>query len=196
MLVLPEHEYIYRVLGIDNGTDTLGTVIADIDIRRDVMDVVHAETCTASKTANRWQSVTEIHGARFARYRALRLYLDDLLEEHQPDAIIVEGPFMHIHAESFAKLRESLYMIREAAMEYHPLVQVHVVAPMSAKKAVKAKHYDKGKDPVRDAVLALKDVYYDDSIDPHILDEHTIDAIAVAYYEKQQTMEMIHRRRT
>lgn len=193
MLSLPENGYLYRVLAIDNGTDTLGTVIADIDIRKDVMDVIHAETCTASRTAGRWQPIAEIHGPRFARYRALKLYLEDLLEEHDPDAVVVEGPFMHIHAESFAKLRESLYMIRETVMDMCPLMPVHVVAPMSAKKAVKAKHYDKGKDPVREAVLALKDVYYDRSIDQYSLDEHSIDAVAVAYFEKQQTMEMIRR---
>ncbi len=194
MLKIPDQGHIYRVLAIDNGTDTLGTVVADIDIRKDVMDVIHAETCTASKTAGRWSQIAEIHGTRFARYRALRMYIDDLLDQYDPDAIVVEGPFMHIHAESFAKLRESLYMIREAAIEYHPLLPVHVVAPMSAKKAVKAKHYDKGKDPVREAVLSLTDVYYDRSIDEQTLDEHSIDAVAVAYYEKQQTMEMIRRR--
>lgn len=195
MLSLPDHEHIYRVLAIDNGTDTLGTVIADIDIRKDVMDIVHAETCTASRTAARWSSIAFLHGARFARYRALRQYIDDLLDRYDPDAIVVEGPFMHLHAESFATLRESLYMIREAAIEYHPSLPVHVVAPMSAKKAVKAKRYDKGKDFVRDAVLELKDVYYDRSIDQYTLDEHGIDAVAVAYYEKQRIMEMIQRRR-
>lgn len=195
MIRIPETGYIYRILAIDNGTNTLGAVIADIDLRTGHMTVVFAETCNASLTAHRWNNVAELHGDRFARYRVLRLFLLDVMDQYDPDAVIVEGPFMHLHAEAFGKLRESLYLIRETAYEHYEQLTVSIVAPMSAKKAVKASSYTQGKNPVRDAVLNLKDVSYVNGVIPEMLDEHCIDAVAVGYYEKMRAMEARTRRR-
>jgi len=142
----------------------------------------------------RWQTVADLHGDRFARFRVIRGFMREILEEYNPHTVVVESPFMHIRPESFATLREAMMVLRETAMDYYELMDFDLAAPMAAKKAVGAKSFTKGKEPVRDAVLALKDVDYAPGVDPRALDEHCIDSIAVAYWKARKILNEMHRR--
>lgn len=193
MIIIPDNAYTYRMLSIDNGSNTLGLSIVDLDLRARTMEVLFADTCNASKTASRYGYVGERHGDRFARFRILREFITDKLEYYNPDDTVVETPFMHRHPGAYATLREALYMIIDTVTDYDYRMEVIGVTPMEAKKAVGALRYDKGKAPIRDAVLALNDVYYANGIDPKELDEHCIDSVAVAYYRAQEVLKMIYR---
>lgn len=195
MLNIPVTERVHRVLAIDNGTNTLGTVVADIDLGTAPMHVIYADTCTANDTADRHQWVADMHGNRFARYEVLFDYMSELLNEYDPDIVVIEAPFMHRRPESFATLRESLYVLRQAVMEYRPALHIELVPPILAKKAVGMKVFTQGKESVRDAVLRLKDVTYVEDVNPTQLDEHCIDAVAVAYHERKRVMAEYDRRR-
>jgi hypothetical protein len=183
MIVIPDLDDAYLVRGmfIDNGTDTMGVSIIDLDLRRKRLIVKFSETCTASKSIGRYEGAADIHGARFARFQVLRGFLLQVVDIWQPCLVGIESPFSHLHAESFATLRESLHVVRDTCWEVGVHLEIDLVAPMSAKKAVNAKSYV-GKNPMRDAVLALKDVDYDEGIDPEQLDEHCIDSIGVAKF--------------
>jgi len=183
MIVIPDFDdaYLYRGMFIDNGTDTMGVSIIDLDLRRKRLQVKFSETCTASKSLGRYEGAADVHGARFGRFQVLRGFIIQVVDIWEPSMVGIESPFSHLHAESFATLRESLHVVRETCWEISPHLEIDLVPPTSAKKAVNAKSYV-GKNPMRDAVLALTDVDYDEGIDPEKLDEHCIDTIGVAKF--------------
>jgi Holliday junction resolvasome RuvABC endonuclease subunit len=193
MITIPENAYTYRMLTIDNGSTTLGLSIVDLDLREKTLKVIYSETCDANKTVKRYGYIAENHGDRFARFRVLREFVNDKLEHFDPDVVVIETPFMHRHPSAYATLREAMYMVIDTCTEYDYRLEVQGVTPMEAKKAVGATRYDKGKDPIRTAVLALNDVYYVTGIDPKLLDEHCIDSIAVAYCKSQEVLKSIYK---
>ena len=75
---------------------------------------------------------------------------------------------------------EVLSEIRNACRRYSPYKTLHLIDPPSVKLAVNAKG-QKGKEPVKDGVRSIPELL--DNLDVQIdtLDEHAIDATAVAY---------------
>lgn len=193
MIIIPDNGYIYRQLSIDNGSNTFGLSIVDLNIRTREITVIDSETCTAAKTMKRYAWMGDEHGDRFARYRVLGDFLTDKLEQYNPDIVTIETPFMHRMPNAFATLREALMMVINTVADFDYRLEVFGVTPMEAKKAVGATKYDKGKEPIRQAVLALPDVRYANGIDPAQLDEHSIDSIAVAYFKAQEVLKTIYR---
>lgn len=194
MIKISDTAYIYRILSIDNGTTTMGIVVSDLDLRTGKIEVVYAETCNATVSSRRYQSIIEHMGDRFARYRTLALNLREVLDEYDVDIVIAEGAYSHLNLETFAILREALAVIRETIIEYDDRLELIVVPPTKVKKAVKAESYQ-GKTAMRQAVLALRHVTYLNGINPELLDEHCIDAVGVAEYLAIQTLNEVHRRK-
>ncbi len=193
MMKIPEDGYIYRMASIDNGSNTLGLSIIDLDLRSGELVVKYSETCTATKTAGRYADLAERHGDRFARFKVLREFLTDIFNGFDPDVVVVETPFMHRHPSAYAVLREAMMMITETVYDFDSQMELIGVTPMEAKRAVGAQRYDKGKDPIRTAVLELNDVYYENGINKELLDEHCIDSIAVSYYHAQEILKQLRR---
>lgn len=200
MITIPDTPQMYRIMAIDNGSNTLGLSICDLDLNTGLLHVVYSATCTAAKTTSRYGAIEEIHGARFARYRVLEDFIADTLDDYAPDNVSVESPFCsRFHVESFAVLRESLLVIRNVVMDHYVHLDFRLVTPTEAKRAVgiaktKRKRGMKvdNKAIARDAVLALPDVVYHNSIDQFLLDEHCIDSIAVAKFEAKRVMDLIY----
>lgn len=182
MITIPDSAFTYRLLAGDNGSDTFGASFVEVDLRTGHLHVLMSETCTASKTTWRHADRLEQGRAFDARLGVLREFFQYLLEGFDPHGVVVEGPFVHLNVSTYLSLKTVIGALRDEVYQYNPTLDVVEVAPMSAKKAVKAKQYI-GKDPVRDAVLALSHVSYAPHIDPHALDEHCIDSIAVAVYQ-------------
>lgn len=182
------------MISIDNGSNTLGLSVIDLDLKTGGLTVKYSETCNASRTSRRYDYIGEIHGDRFARFKVLKEFLKENLEHFDPDDVVVETPFMHRHPSAYAVLRETLMMITETIIDYDEHMELIGVTPMEAKRAVGAHRYDKGKEPIREAVLALNDVYYANGIDPATLDEHCIDSVAVAYYHAQEVLKRFRKR--
>lgn len=193
MIVIPDNAHTYRMLTIDNGSNTLGLSIVDLHLQNKSLTVKYSETCTATKTMDRYRHIADNYGDRFARYRVLGDFVNEMLEHFDPDVVCIETPFMHRHPSAYAVLREALMMITDTVANYDYRLEIIGVTPMEAKRAVGAAKYDKGKEPVRQAVLALNDVYYAAEIEPRHLDEHCIDSIAVAYYHATEVLKSIHR---
>lgn len=200
MIVLPETEQFYRIMAIDNGSNTLGLSICDLDLESGLLYVVHSATITASKTTRRYGAIEDSHGGRFARFEVLRDFVAETLEDYYPDNVSVESPFCsRFHVESFAVLRETMLVIRQAVIDFYVHLDLRLVTPTEAKRAVKVAKVKKkrgvkvdNKALARDAVLALTDVVYLNDIDKFTLDEHCIDSIAVAKFEAGRVLDAIH----
>lgn len=169
------------IVGIDPGSDTLGLSIIKIRIPTLEIVAIEAQTFTGSRmfSNNGWQA--SVLGERYARIHAHKVNLVQLFTDINPINIACEGPFFSQRRPSaFGSLMEVLSMIREAVELYDPWRTLYVIDPPTVKKSVGAPG-NAMKDVVRKHVIELLKPYYVGPKPIEELDEHSIDAIAVAY---------------
>lgn len=176
-----EESFIYRIMGIDNGSSLLGMVIVDLDLKRDHYHVIHKDTFVAEKLISNHRGSIITHSACWARQLTLRDELTTALRFYNPHAVAVETPFfMPKRVQSFKTLTEMMVMIRLAVEEHNPTSDIYGVTPGEAKRAVQPVNFTMKKAVIKDCVLALGNVTYSDDIRKDDLTEHEYDAIAVA----------------
>lgn len=185
MLTYPAHPIPYRVLGIDPGSVTLGVAVLDFDLDTRTVELVDARTFDASKGLAAYRNVVAIHGERVARLIAHEQGLWTYFCTMRPQAIVSESPYLGRFPQAFAALTECITAIRRAVLQYDPFMPLYMADPMTVKAAVGV--HGKGrkdkqalrKENVQAAVVALP-LINRTGIDLTQLDEHSIDAIAVA----------------
>ncbi len=185
MLTYPSHPVPYRVLGIDPGSVTLGVAVLDFDLDTRVVELIDAQTFDASKSLGQYRNVVEVHGERVARLLAHENGLSTYFGIMRPQTIVSESPYLGRFPLPFAALTECITAIRRAVLRYDPFMPLHMADPMTVKAAVGV--HAKGrrdkdalkKEKVQAAVAALP-LSNRSGIDLMQLDEHSIDAIAVA----------------
>jgi Holliday junction resolvasome RuvABC endonuclease subunit len=181
----PDNDSSFRVVGLDPGTETFGVAVLDLSLQTGEIVVVYSETLALQKLLrhHNYRSEEETYGGRTARLMALEDSLFNLFEQLQPHAICSESPFLSRFPEAFAALTECVSYARRAVCRYDRYLPLEVVDPPTAKKAVGMK-VKRGmtKDDVKIAVAKLP-IRYAEGIVLEDLDEHQVDAIAVAYYQ-------------
>lgn len=175
-------EYCYRVLAIDPGTDTLGSAVLDVDVRVGDVEVSYAGTWHAARRFDPDSDAAYTYGSRLARIREHQESLTRLLDEHKPHAVACETPFIGRFANSGMALSELFGALQLAVLEWSPNCGFLGVDNRSAKTAVGIKTKKVQKTDVRDCVLNLVDLQCLTGVNLKLLDEHSIDAIAVGYY--------------
>ena len=181
MLVLPPQQTPFRVLGIDPGTTTLGVAAVSWDMVSKHYRVGNAFTLKANDNHPGYQSIAEIHGGRISRFYQQADELRNVFANVQPHAVIVESPFMGRFAQSFGALTECVLNIRQLVYEYDFTMPMFEVKPTTVKKVVGVHKNKMGdKEDVRRALRERTDIIWD--IDLEALDEHSVDAVAIALY--------------
>ena len=190
MIFMPDGDSTLRILSIDPGSDTLGASIIDVDLNTLTATVIDSITFNASlhlKHGPQYSSIEAVHGNRYARLTTHKNNLTRHMGYWKPHMIICEAPFMGLNPKSYATLVECVDAIREATYRYNPLIELYTVPPMNAKKAIGVSGRGKTKDDVRDAILNMVNnnqskLCYTANTPLVMLDEHSIDSIAVGYY--------------
>lgn len=170
-----------RIVGIDPGSTNLGFAVMDFDIVSRRILSTHAFTVRCEKAIT-GLSYSEIFGNRLGRIDAMRQALYGHFLHFQPNFVISETPFMGNHAAAYGALVETLGGIREALAMYDPFMPLQGIDPPSAKRAVGAAGNAK-KPQMQEAVGKLLNVIqYNSALsgDFYSLDEHSVDAIAIA----------------
>lgn len=179
-----EESWNYRILGIDNGTNTVGVVILDHDIRTGVSVVTRAETFKADRTSGTLYPDMDFYEDTLrARLRTIQRYMSTVLEDEDPDSVAIETPFARrAFVSSYKALSMSLDYIQNAVYDYRPGLEFVGISPYTAKAAVipKGTNFKTEKDFIRTCILAERDIVAAPGIRLSELDEHSIDAIAVA----------------
>lgn len=179
-----EKSWHYRILGIDNGTNTVGIVMLDHDIRTGVSTVTRAETFKADRVSGTLYPDMEFYEDTLrARLRAIQRYMATVLEDEDPDSVAIETPFARrAFVTSYKALSMSLDYIQDAVYDYRPGLEFVGISPYTAKAAVipKGSNFKTEKDFIRTCILAERDIVAANGIVLSELDEHSIDAIAVA----------------
>lgn len=169
---------IATIVGIDPGSDTVGIATMDIDVVSREIISTNAFTIMGSRLGNN-EWVSELYGDRFRRIAGIRDYLIRFFHQTQPLSIAVEAPFFnHFRPQAFGVLMEVMSMINSAVLAYDMWQVPYRIDPSSVKNAVGASGGAK-KEAVREAILRLPNL--NSLVDLTLLDEHSLDAVAVAY---------------
>ncbi|MNY12096.1 hypothetical protein D3C86_1451620 [compost metagenome] len=118
-----------------------------------------------------------------ARLKTIQRYMRTVLEDEDPDSVAIETPFARrAFVSSYKALSMSLDYIQTAVYDYRPGLEFVGISPYTAKAAVipKGSNFKTEKDYIRDCILADPTIVAVDGINLRTLDEHSIDAIAVA----------------
>lgn len=175
---------IISIVGIDPGSDTMGTAVLWIDLS--IMRIISssAKTFRGEKLVANESWTDALYGNRLARIWALENELVHLFTHVQPFMIAAEAPFVNKRfPQAGLALTEVVCAIRNAVMRYDTWKPLYLIDPPTVKRSVNARVMggEKGKDEVKRALLLLPDLCYAGDTPLESLDEHSIDALAVAY---------------
>jgi Holliday junction resolvasome RuvABC endonuclease subunit len=195
MLRLPDGAaHIATVVGIDPGSDTLGVGVLYFDL--DALEIVGSEAFTLNGTRQgRGTFATEIHGDRLGRIESHREALLQVFRYFEPISIASESPFMSRRMPAaYGALTEVVCAIRHAAMQYDAWKPLKMIDPPTVKRAVGVSGKTggpEGKKLMLTALLAMPptELRYCGDVPMESLDEHSIDALAVAYCHLTQLLE-------
>lgn len=187
----PDSSSVVSIVGLDPGSETLGAAVLYVDMLSWQIIGSEAYTFKGSKLAGKDDWTTEVHGNRLGRIAAHEENLLAFFRYYRPLAIASESPFFNrLHPSAFGPLMEVISAIRSAAMQYDLWKQVYLIDPPSVKNAVGVhggRGGEEGKRLMKQAVLVLAPVFrYSGPTPLDQLDEHSIDALAVAYCRYQQ----------
>lgn len=182
MLPIPtDPNNTFHIVGIDPGTTMLGVSLLKVDITSLKILSSEAWTLNAERLMGQYQWTELMHGARTCRIHALHLELLKIFNYYNPLLIVSEAPFINGRfPQAGIALTEVLSAIRQAVIAYDQWKSLYIVPPSSVKNAVRAPG-NANKDVMKQRLLELTELNYIGEVPMIKLDEHSIDALAVAY---------------
>jgi len=182
MITLPEEsDNTARVVGIDPGSQYLGVAYIEYDIATGAIVSSSAKTLHADKLSSKKDWVVNLHGDRVARILALKTALGNYLNEVNPVKVGCESPFYNPRRpNAYGVLVEVLTTIRMAVMDWSQWLGLELIDPPTVKKAVGASGGAKKEEVLAKVIALTGELHLAQSSDT--LDEHSVDALAVAYH--------------
>ncbi len=175
-----ENQDTFKILSIDPGTQTLGYAVLEINI--DTLEVVECFAWTVDSTRldlyNEGTALT--YSEKFARIISHKTNFKNVLDFYQPLIVVSETPFFSIMRPSAAgPLYELFATLEQTVYEWDKEKPLYKAEPRSVKKFVNAVDH-KDKNAVKNALKKIDELK---SANLDFLDSHSIDAIAVGYYQ-------------
>lgn len=193
MLTFPPDPTPFRIVGVDPGTDTLGAATLDVYLgTTGQVCLVEVRTFSGEQLARHYRHVEDIHGSRVARLLAHEDNLHGYFCYTQPHCIISESPYLGRFPQAYAALTECVGSIRRAVMRYNAFMPLLLIDPPTVKLAVGVKGRGTTKDDVKQGLkqlIASGKLDNPFQVDIDALDEHSVDAIVVAYVRAAQLIE-------
>lgn len=180
MSASPTEGQQYRFMGIDPGTYSLGVSVGENDGCSNKLIIVYANTFNITKMIRQYESVSEIHGERVARLYAIQKTIAHLCKAWRPIHVTSEGPYLGQHAQPYAALVECVSSIRRGLMDYQHNMPLQIIDPATVKTYVKVSGKS-GDKSLMTKGIQLQERLDISKINIDTLDEHSIDAIAIAY---------------
>jgi Holliday junction resolvasome RuvABC endonuclease subunit len=171
------------VLSIDPGSYNTGISHWHWDFESPQYELVTAYTLKFPDSDKRYGKIREMGTDRIARLYHLDDSLGDILEEFRPHLVICESNYKGRFADAYATLVECVAVIRNVLYRYDPHMPLLMVDPMSAKKAAGVTGKFKDKLDVNRALIKRTDIVWGIPLD--ILDEHSVDSVAIGLYLMQ-----------
>lgn len=178
------------IIGIDPGTNTLGFSVIYFDCKTMEILSTFATTFIGEKLSRNDDYSRFLHGERFMRLRAHEENLLHLFYQIQPFQVVAESNFMNTRRpQAYGALVETVSAIKSALYRYDRWKPLYLIDPPTVKKAIGAKG-NADKEEVKRCLLLLKDdLCFHGDIPIEELDEHSVDAIAIAYQRYKALLE-------
>lgn len=181
MLVMPKSKAAFRIAGFDPGSTNLGFSLVENTLDNKPSVVKDSFTVKLKDNKLGYSNIGEQHGSRVVRLMIMHDEVINLLRIHQPHAVVIESNYLGKFATSFAALVECVITIRQAVYAYDPFMQLYLVDPTTVKINTGMKKVrGTDKEDVRRHLRECEDLEWEVDIDT--LDEHSVDASAIAYY--------------
>lgn len=181
MLVRPTHVGECYISGIDPGTNTLGFSLIQIDPIDLSILCIKAETFRSDKMLDTNDILISTYGERVAKLMAHKNNLLRLFRYYKPIVICCESPFFNrLRPGAYGALMETMFAIKTAAIEYDRYIKFNTYEPSIVKKSIGANSIG-DKLNVLKAMFAIDEIKDTTEIPLELLDDHSIDAIAVGY---------------
>lgn len=179
----PDGSLVGTIIGIDPGTNTMGLCMMDVNVHTLEIINVKAETFKSERYLDLNDDVVRTHGERVAKLLIHLRHLESVLEHYKPFVVCVENPFMNrLRPGAYGPLVECVATIRTAVLKYSKLIPFLGYEPAVVKKTVGCFATSGNKIDVTNAIANIAEIT--NIIDKDIifmLDEHSVDSIAVAY---------------
>lgn len=173
---------VANIIGIDPGSQTLGLSVLSFDLGTYEIVQTQAQTFQGDRLPYFDKHIAEVHGERLARIYAHRQNLVNLFLHYRPISVACESPFFNARRpNAFAALMEVMNEIRNAVMQYNPYLQLVTIDPPTVKKSVGAPGNADKTGVLAALILKQSELRLSDQSQPNCLDEHSVDATAVAY---------------
>lgn len=177
----PDSSQVVTIIGIDPGSHCLGVAALSFDVRTLQIAATDAWTLIGKKLAGKHGWMTDLHGERNGRVHALEQELLRIFQYYQPLEIASESPFINSKfPQAGLALTVVVCGIRQAVMQYDLWKELYLIDPPTVKMAVGAPG-NAPKEIVKEKLMQLPGLNYIGSTPLAFLDEHSIDALAVAY---------------
>lgn len=175
-----------RILGIDPGVNTLGVSVIEFTPGLPYRRVLAAFTIKTASHVDDTSTLVENFGVRQGKLRYIFQQLYSVLMDYQPSAVVAEAPFMGKFAKSYEVLVEVRDAIKAAVMAWNPGLFFETIEPLNVKMAVGmklTKENRRDKSAVKNHLAMIPTIIWPSGRSIHHCDEHTVDAVAVAYWK-------------
>jgi Holliday junction resolvasome RuvABC endonuclease subunit len=156
-------------------------------------DIVFSDAWTliGKKLAGKDRWITDLHGERNGRIRAIEEELLRIFNYYQPLLIASESPFINSKfPQAGLALTVVVCAIRQAVMNYDLWKSLDLIDPPTVKMAVGAPG-NAPKEIVKEKIMQLPNLNYVGTTPIALLDEHSIDALAVAICRLRTLLEVL-----
>jgi len=179
-IAIPDAYKTYRILGIDPGLTYTGIAIYTLNNYSELKSV-EAFTIQPSLRDTSVLLDSEIVGDRYIRLMSLLRLMREVTCKYNPSVVACEGPFYSsFRPTAYASLVETINYIKQGIYGINPYTPTEIIQPLLIKKTIGA-GMQKGKIDVAKAVSMNETIMKALTMNLDTLDEHSIDAIAIAY---------------
>lgn len=170
-----------RIMGIDPGTKNLGLSLGVCDFRTPMFVIEQGVTFDVEYLIHKTNAyTTEYHSRNIAMYHSVYRLIYQMVHDLQPDLVICEAPYMNKNFPlSYMLLSLCSQAIQQAVKDYSIFIPFEFIDPASVKTGVGVKGNNGDKELMQTAVL--NNPMIQGKIDLTLVDEHTIDSIAMGF---------------
>lgn len=181
MLHVPDFYNNFNILAIDPGLNNTGISIYNCSGDISNFNSIYAYSLNTNKIQETDFVDDFYHTERLMKVTRMKQALWNTLHQTNPCLVICESPFFNrLMPSAYQALVQVISAYQHAVMEYNQNIPFYFIEPLIVKKKIGA-GFTSGKISVKEMVINNKDIMNKLLVNIDNLDEHAIDAIAIAY---------------
>ena len=174
-----------KVLAFDPGVGNMGWALLEVHPPKEKVYILEHGTLVGNRYLKYFsKDLRDKFKDNFLIIQAYKDIVNDMVKNYQPDVVVSEGVFAHLHVQAAFSLIKCVHLLREASFTYLRR-DIAVVAPMLTKRTLTGNHRAE-KDDIKKAVDKNKNIVKPK--DMSMFTEHTYDAVGHGYHYIQTVL--------